>query len=163
MSGREFRVGEGWDVHRLVEGRRLLLGGLEIPFERGELGHSDGDVLLHALIDALLGAAALGDIGAHFPPSDARWKDADSLLLLARTVALVAAEGWRIVNADCTVVLERPRLRPHVEAIRARVAAALGLEVGRVSVKAKTAEGLGRIGSGEAVEARAVVLIDRVR
>ncbi|MBP7096185.1 MAG: 2-C-methyl-D-erythritol 2,4-cyclodiphosphate synthase [Spirochaetia bacterium] len=163
MSGREFRVGEGWDVHRLVEGRRLLLGGLEIPFERGELGHSDGDVLLHALIDALLGAAALGDIGAHFPPSDARWKDADSLLLLARTVALVAAEGWRIVNADCTVVLERPRLRPHVEAIRARVAAALGLEVGRVSVKAKTAEGLGPIGSGEAVEARAVVLIDRVR
>lgn len=163
MSGREFRVGEGWDVHRLVEGRRLLLGGLEIPFERGELGHSDGDVLLHALIDALLGAAAIGDIGAHFPPSDARWKDADSLLLLARTVALVAAEGWRIVNADCTVVLERPRLRPHVEAIRARVAAALGLEVGRVSVKAKTAEGLGPIGSGEAVEARAVVLIDRVR
>ena len=163
MSGREFRVGEGWDVHRLVEGRRLLLGGLEIPFERGELGHSDGDVLLHALIDALLGAAALGDIGAHFPPSDARWKDADSLLLLARTVALVDAEGWRIVNADCTVVLERPRLRPHVEAIRARVAAALGLEVGRVSVKAKTAEGLGPIGSGEAVEARALVLIDRVR
>lgn len=161
MTGRELRVGEGWDLHRLVTGRRLLLGGVEIPFERGELAHSDGDVLLHALTDALLGAAALGDIGAHFPPSDPRWKDADSLELLARAVDLVAAEGWRLVNVDCTVVLERPRLGPHVDAIRARVAAALRLEVGRVSVKAKTAEGLGPIGSGDAVEARAVALVER--
>ncbi len=163
MSGSGFRVGEGWDVHRLVEGRRLVLGGVEVPHDRGELGHSDGDVLLHALTDALLGAAALGDIGAHFPPSDGRWKDADSRELLASAVALVAAEGWRVVNVDCTVILERPRLRPHVDAIRGRVAATLGLELDRVSVKAKTAEGLGPIGSGEAVEARAVALLERDR
>jgi len=163
VSARECRVGEGWDVHRLAAGRRLVLGGVEIPFDRGELGHSDGDVLLHALVDALLGAAALGDIGAHFPPSDARWKDADSLELLARALGLVAAEGWSVVNVDSTVILERPRLRPHVEAIRARMASALDIEAGRVSVKAKTAEGLGPVGSGEAVEARALVLIDRVR
>ncbi|MBN1242303.1 MAG: 2-C-methyl-D-erythritol 2,4-cyclodiphosphate synthase [Spirochaetales bacterium] len=163
MSGRELRIGEGWDVHRLVEGRRLLLGGVDIPFERGELGHSDGDALLHAITDALLGAAALGDIGSHFPPSDARWKDADSLALLAEAAALVSACGWRIVNLDCTVCIERPRLRPHVDAIRERVSDALGIEADRVSVKAKTYEGLGPVGSGEAVEARAVVLIDRTR
>ena len=133
-----FRIGQGWDLHRLVPGRRLMLGGIEVPSELGEDAHSDGDVLLHAIIDALLGAAALGDIGTHFPPSDARWKDADSRDLARRAAALVRLSGWEIGNLDCTVVLERPRLGPHRDAIRDSIAACLGVDLASVSFKAKT-------------------------
>ncbi len=153
-----FRIGEGWDIHRLAEGRRLLLGGIEIPSERGEEGHSDGDVLLHAVIDALLGAAALGDIGLHFPPGAPEWKDADSRDLARSARDLLREAGWRPVNLDCTVILEQPRLSPHREAIRGSLAEILGMDLGAVSVKAKTNEGLGPVGEGRAVEARAVLL-----
>ena len=153
------RIGEGWDIHPLVPGRRLLLAGCQIPHDRGESGHSDGDVLWHAIIDALLGAVALGDIGTHFPPSDPAWKDADSSAL-ARTVAQkIKAENWTILNLDCTVILERPAVKPYREAIVASIAATLDIDAGRISVKAKTMEGFGAVGSGDAVEAGAVVLI----
>lgn len=153
------RIGEGWDIHPLVEGRPLLLGGYRIDFPRGEAGHSDGDALWHAVIDALLGAAGLGDIGSHFPPSDAKWKDADSSLLAAKAVALVRAQGWEIGNIDCTVMLEKPRLKPYREAIQARMGEVLDLEPGKISVKAKSYEGFGEVGEGLAVETRAVVLL----
>ncbi len=156
-----FRVGEGWDIHRLVPGRRLLLGGVEVPSDRGEEGYSDGDVLLHAVIDALLGSAALGDIGLHFPPGAPEWKDADSRDLTRRARDLVRRAGWRPVNLDCTVILERPRLAPHREAIRSSLADLLGLDRSSVSFKAKTMEGLGPVGEGRAVEARAVLLAVR--
>lgn len=153
------RVGVGWDLHRLVPGRKFLLGGVELPGPRGPVGHSDADPLLHALTDAVLGAAGLGDLGDHFPPSDPRWKDADSRVLLAS--ALEQARGRRLApeNADCIVVLEEPRLGPFKAAIRRSLAAALGLPETAVNVKAKTAEGLGPVGAGEAVEAHAVVLM----
>lgn len=154
-----FRLGQGWDVHTLAPGRPLLIGGVALPSELGEDAHSDGDVLLHAIIDALLGAAALGDIGTHFPPSDAAWRGADSRQLLARAVALVREAGWEPGNLDCTVILERPRLGPHRQAICESVAACLGLDTSAVSVKAKTNEGLGEVGSGRAVEASAVVTL----
>jgi len=154
-----FRVGSGWDLHRLVPGRRLVVGGVVVPFELGEDGHSDGDVLLHAAIDALLGAAALGDIGAHFPPSDERWRDADSRVLARAVAALVREAGWEPGNLDCTVVLERPRLGPYRDAIRASVAECLGMPVGAVSVKAKTKEGVDAAGEGRAVEAQAIVAL----
>ena len=153
-----FRVGEGWDLHRLVPGRRLLLGGVEIPSDKGEEAYSDGDVLWHAVIDALLGSAALGDIGTHFPPGDPEWKDSDSGDLARRALDLVRKAGWRPVNLDCTVILERPRLAQHRNAIRESLAATLGMDAGAVSVKAKTMEGLDAVGEGRAVEARAVVL-----
>lgn len=156
-----FRVGEGWDIHRLAPGRRLLLGGVEVPSDRGEEGYSDGDVLLHAVIDALLGSAALGDIGIHFPPGDPEWKDADSRDLARRARDLVRRAGWRPVNLDCTVVLERPKLAPHREAIRTSLAELLDVDVEAVSFKAKTMEGLGPVGEGRAVEARAVLLAVR--
>ena len=156
-----FRIGEGWDIHPLVEGRRLMLGGVRLEHARGEAGHSDGDVLWHAIIDALLGAVGLGDIGAHFPPSDLRWKDADSGALARMAYEKVLESGWEIGNIDATVILERPKLGPHREAIRASIAAALGVPAEAVSVKAKTNEGFGEIGSGEAVEARAVALLRR--
>jgi 2-C-methyl-D-erythritol 2,4-cyclodiphosphate synthase len=155
------RVGLGRDLHRLVEGRPFLLGGLRIEAERGELGHSDGDVLAHAVTDALLGAAALGDIGALFPPSEPRWKDADSLVLLRRAWDLVRREGWELVNLDCVVCCESPRLLPHRDAIRASLAGALGLGPERVFVKGKSAEGLGPVGAGLAVEALALCLLER--
>jgi 2-C-methyl-D-erythritol 2,4-cyclodiphosphate synthase len=155
------RVGSGWDLHRLVEGRPLWLGGVNIPSPKGEEAHSDGDVLLHAVIDALLGAAALGDIGTHFPPSDSQWKDADSRHLLRMTLNLLKREGWHIGNLDCTVILETPRLGPHKETIRRTLAEDLGLPVDAVSVKAKTKEGVDAVGQGEAVEAFAAVLIER--
>ncbi|HZU76325.1 MAG TPA: 2-C-methyl-D-erythritol 2,4-cyclodiphosphate synthase [Dehalococcoidia bacterium] len=155
------RVGMGYDLHRLVEGRRCVLGGVEIPWHPGPEGHSDGDALLHAIIDALLGAAALGDIGAFFPPSDPRWRDADSAALLGEVAARLDVEGWRVENVDSTVVLERPKLAPHLAAMRARIAAVLGVALDRVSVKAKTNEGLGAIGAGDAVAAQAVALIER--
>jgi 2-C-methyl-D-erythritol 2,4-cyclodiphosphate synthase len=149
-------VGIGYDSHRLAAGRRLVLGGMEIPCERGLDGHSDADVLAHAVIDALLGAAGLGDIGEHFPDTDERWRDADSLQLLADVVAKVRATGLEIENVDCTVVIETPKLAPHRQAIRERLADVLGLEVARVNVKASTGEGIGFVGRGEGVAALAV-------
>lgn len=153
------RIGQGWDLHRLAPGRKLYLGGIEIEAEAGEVAHSDGDVLLHAVIDALLGAAALGDIGSHFPPSDPEWKDADSKALLATVMGLVKAAGWKPINLDTTTVLERPRLSPHREAIRASLASLLCLPLEAVSFKAKTSEGVNAAGEGRAIEAQAVVLL----
>jgi 2-C-methyl-D-erythritol 4-phosphate cytidylyltransferase/2-C-methyl-D-erythritol 2,4-cyclodiphosphate synthase len=149
------RVGYGWDVHRLVPGRALVLGGVAIPSERGLLGHSDADVLCHAVMDACLGAAALGDIGTHFPPDDPRFAGADSLQLLRRVAALVAEAGWAVGNVDATVIAEAPRLAPHVPAMRAALAGALGVAPATVSVKATTAEGLGALGAGEGIAAHA--------
>lgn len=156
-----FRIGEGWDVHRLVEGRPLVIGGVTIPFERGLLGHSDADVLLHAITDAVLGAAALGDIGRHFPDTDPRFKGADSSVLLAEASARARAAGWRIGNVDSTVIAQAPRLMPWIPAMCAAIAKAMGLDIEQVNVKAKTAEGLGLVGQGEAMQARAIVLLAR--
>jgi 2-C-methyl-D-erythritol 2,4-cyclodiphosphate synthase len=153
------RIGFGYDVHRYAPGRRLVLGGVEIAAPIGLLGHSDADVLTHAVMDALLGAAALGDIGHHFPPSEPRWKDADSVALLERVAALLAERGWRVGNVDATVVMERPRLAPHIPAMRARLAAALGVAEAAVSVKATTTEGMGFVGRDEGAAAYAVALI----
>jgi 2-C-methyl-D-erythritol 2,4-cyclodiphosphate synthase len=150
------RAGIGYDSHRLAEGRRLVIGGVEIPHERGLDGHSDSDVLAHAVIDALLGAAGLGDIGEHFPDTDERWRDADSIALLREVVAMVSDRGLEIENVDCTVMMETPKLAPHRQAIRASLAAALGLEPARVNVKATTGERMGFIGRGEGVGALAV-------
>ena len=155
------RIGYGYDVHRLVEGRRLILGGVDIPWEKGLLGHSDADVLLHALMDAMLGAAALGDIGQHFPDSDERYAGADSLQLLAEVSRLLTEAGYRLVNADCTILAQRPKLMPHVPAMRANIARVLGVEPDAVSVKATTEEGLGFTGDGSGIAAHAVVLIER--
>ena len=154
-----FRIGEGWDVHALVAGRKLIIGGVEIPYHLGLLGHSDADVLLHAIIDALLGAAALGDIGAHFPDTDARFTGADSATLLAEVAWRVRAQGYEIGNIDSTVIAQAPKLAPYIAAMRERIAQALGVAVGQVNVKAKTAEKLGPIGQGQGIEARAVVLL----
>ncbi|HSV56200.1 MAG TPA: 2-C-methyl-D-erythritol 2,4-cyclodiphosphate synthase [Magnetospirillaceae bacterium] len=154
----QLRIGEGWDVHRLIPGRRLLLGGVEVPSDLGEDGHSDGDVLWHAVIDALLGAAAQGDIGTHFPVGDPEWKDADSGKLAKKALEILAGAGLEPVNLDCTVILERPRLAPLRDAIRANLAGALGMDIKTVSVKAKTKEGVDAVGEGRAVEARAVLL-----
>lgn len=155
------RVGEGWDVHALVEGRKLILGGIEIPYEKGLLGHSDADALLHAITDALLGAAGLGDIGHHFPDTDPEFKGADSGALLAEAAARVRAQGWHIGNVDSTIVAQAPRMAPHIPAMRERIAAVLGLSADQVNVKAKTAEKLGPVGQGLSIEARAVVLLGR--
>jgi 2-C-methyl-D-erythritol 2,4-cyclodiphosphate synthase len=156
-------VGIGYDSHRLLAGRRLVIGGIEIPAERGLDGHSDADVLAHAVIDALLGAAALGDIGEHFPPSDERWRDADSIDLLETVVAMVGDAGLQIVNVDGTVVIEHPKLAPHRQAIRERLAHALGLPLERVSVKASTGEGIGFVGRGEGVAALATASLQHAR
>jgi 2-C-methyl-D-erythritol 2,4-cyclodiphosphate synthase len=155
------RVGLGRDLHRLAAGRRFLLGGVELPFEKGEAGHSDGDVLAHAVIDALLGAAGLGDIGELYPPSDPAWKDADSLGLLLDAWERVRQAGWCLVNLDCVVSCERPKILPHRDRIRRSLAGALGTEAERVFVKGKTNEGLGSLGTGEAVEALAVCLLEK--
>jgi 2-C-methyl-D-erythritol 2,4-cyclodiphosphate synthase len=155
------RIGTGYDIHRLVEGRKLVLGGVEIPFEKGLLGHSDSDVLTHAICDALLGAAALGDIGTHFPDSDPRWAGVSSLEFLAHAVELITERGYSIANIDATVLAERPKLRPHIQAIRERLASVLSVDADRINVKAKTNEGLGSIGRNEAMAAQAVVLIHR--
>lgn len=161
MSAFTIRVGEGWDVHALVPGRALVLGGVTIPHSAGLLGHSDADALLHAITDALLGAAGLGDIGRHFPDTDAQFRGADSALLLAEAARRVAAQGWQIGNVDSTVVAQAPRLAAHIPAMCAAIASALGLAVDQVNVKAKTAEKLGPVGQGLAIEARAVVLLHR--
>ena len=154
------RIGTGFDVHVLVEGRRLILGGVTIPHSHGLEGHSDADVLLHAVANALLGALALGDIGHWFPPGDSRYAGADSAALLAQVVAEVERKGWRTANLDCTVIAERPRLAPHIPAMRARLAALLGVGLDCVSVKATTSEGLGFTGRGEGIAAQAVVLLE---
>jgi 2-C-methyl-D-erythritol 4-phosphate cytidylyltransferase/2-C-methyl-D-erythritol 2,4-cyclodiphosphate synthase len=153
------RAGTGYDLHRLVEGRPLVLGGVTIPSDRGALGHSDADVVCHAVTDAILGAASLGDIGRHFPESDPRWKGASSLDLLRRAVALAAAQGLEVGNVDVTVILETPKIRDHVEAMRAAVADAIGVDAARVSIKGKTNEGVDAIGRGEAIAAHAIALI----
>ncbi len=155
------RVGEGWDVHQLVEGRKLILGGVEIPYEKGLLGHSDADALLHAITDALFGAAGLGDIGRHFPDTDPTFKGADSGVLLAEAAARVRAAGWLIGNVDSTIVAQAPKMAPHIPAMRERIAVLLGLSADQVNVKAKTAEKLGPVGQGLSIEARAVVLLQR--
>ena len=154
-----FRIGEGWDTHALVPGRKLVIGGVEVLHTTGLLGHSDADVLLHAIIDALLGAAGMGDIGGHFPDTDARFKGADSVVLLQETARLLAARGHRIGNIDSTVVAQAPKLAAYIPAMRARIAGVLELDVERVNVKAKTAEKLGPVGQGLSMEARAVVLL----
>jgi len=154
-----FRIGIGYDTHRLVEGRSLVLGGVPVPFDRGSDGHSDGDALTHAIADAILGALCEGDLGVHFPDSDTQWKDADSMQLLSRVIWLAHERGFEIENIDANVMIERPKLRPHVEAMRANLAKVLNVEAGCVSVKAKTGEGLDAIGRGEAVTAQAVVLL----
>jgi 2-C-methyl-D-erythritol 4-phosphate cytidylyltransferase/2-C-methyl-D-erythritol 2,4-cyclodiphosphate synthase len=155
----QFRIGEGWDTHKLVEGRRLVLGGVTIPFSKGLLGHSDADALCHAITDALLGAAALGDIGKHFPDTDPRYKGADSVALLKHTAALVRESGWQIGNVDSTVIAQAPKLAPFIDAMRKNLSVALGLDISQVNVKAKTAEKMGPVGEGLAMEARAVVML----
>ncbi len=155
------RVGEGWDVHALVPGRKLILGGVEIPHTAGLLGHSDADVLLHAITDAVLGAAGLGDIGRHFPDTDAQFKGANSSVLLQEAMRRVRAQGWVLVNVDSTIVAQAPKLAPHMAAINAGVAQALGVGLDQVNVKAKTAEKLGPVGMGQSIEARAVALLHK--
>ncbi len=156
-----FRIGEGWDTHQLVEGRPLILGGVTIPHTHGLLGHSDADALCHAITDALFGAAGLGDIGRHFPDTDAAFKGADSIALLAECVRRVRAAGWEPVNIDSTIVAQKPKLAPHIDAMRARLAQTLGLDVDVVNVKAKTAEKMGPVGECKAIETRAVCLLQR--
>ena len=156
------RFGMGYDVHRLVEGRKLILGGVDVPYEKGLLGHSDADVLLHAISDALLGAAALGDIGKHFPDTDERFKGADSGKLLEEVVRLVRAEGYAIGNVDATIVAQAPKLLPHIPRMRENIARLLGVAVGDVNVKATTEERLGFTGSGEGMSAYAVAGIERI-
>ncbi len=156
-----WRIGEGWDTHALVAGRRLVLGGVEIAHTHGLLGHSDADALCHAITDALFGAAAMGDIGFHFPDTDAQYKGADSVALLAEAARRVRAAGWAIGNVDSTVIAQAPKMAPHILAMRQRIAQALAVEVDQVSVKAKTAEGMGPVGQGNSIEARAVCLIAR--
>ena len=153
------RIGQGFDVHALVAGRRLVIGGAEIPYEKGLAGHSDADVLLHAVCDALLGAAALGDIGTHFPDSDARYRGIDSRKLLREVSGLLRQRGWRVVNIDATIIAQAPKMAPHIAVMRRNIAADLGIPENDVNVKAKTAERLGFVGRGEGIAAEAVALI----
>jgi 2-C-methyl-D-erythritol 2,4-cyclodiphosphate synthase len=155
------RIGEGWDTHQLVAGRPLVLGGVTIPYSHGLLGHSDADALLHAITDAVLGAAALGDIGRHFPDTDAAFRGADSMVLLQAAVQRVREAGYAVVNVDATIVAQAPKMAPHIDAMRERIAFALGVAVEAVNVKAKTAEQMGPVGEGRAIEARAVCLLAR--
>lgn len=157
-----FRIGNGFDVHRLVEGRRCIICGVDIPHEKGLLGHSDADVALHALTDALLGAAALGDIGMHFPDTDPKWKGADSRMLLRAVVGILGDHGFRPVNVDVTVIAQAPKMRPHIDAMRANVAADLGIDISCVSVKATTTEQLGFTGRKEGIAAQATALVETV-
>lgn len=156
------RIGHGFDAHRLVEGRKLLLGGVDVPHDRGALGHSDADVLAHAISDALLGAAALGDLGGYFPDTDERWRNANSMELLGHCAAEIRREGYRIENIDATIVVQRPKLAPHIARMRENLAQRLGLSLARVSVKAKTSEGMGYTGDGSGIAAFAVALIDNI-
>lgn len=154
------RIGHGYDVHRLVPERKLILGGVEVPYELGLLGHSDADVLTHALMDALLGAAALGDIGGYFPDNDPKYKGADSIALLREVIAILSEAGYHVENVDCTVLAQRPKLKPFIPAMRERLAQAMGIDVSAVSVKATTEEGLGFTGEGLGIAAHAVTLIE---
>lgn len=154
-----FRIGEGWDVHALVEGRKLIIGGVEIPHDKGLLGHSDADVLLHAITDAILGAAGMGDIGRHFPDTAVEFKGADSFVLLQEAARRVREKGWEFGNIDSTVIAQKPKLAPHIPAMQQRIAEALGISVEQVNVKAKTAEKMGPVGELQAMEANAVALI----
>ena len=155
------RIGHGYDVHRLVEGRKLIMGGVEIPYEKGLLGHSDADVLLHAIADALLGALALGDIGKHFPDTDPAFKGADSLKLLEQVIRLIREYGYRVGNLDATIIAQRPKMAPHILTMRENIAQTCGVALDRINVKATTEEGLGFTGSGEGIAAHAVVLLTR--
>lgn len=157
-----FRIGHGYDVHRLVEGRPLILGGVNVPYELGLLGHSDADVLTHAVMDALLGAAALGDIGRHFPDSDEAYRGADSLMLASRVAKLLGENGYRIVNVDATLIAQKPKIAPFMEQMRANLASALGVEVGQINIKATTEEHLGFTGEGLGMAAHAVCLIEKL-
>ncbi len=159
MDAKFIRIGNGFDVHRLVEGRRCIVCGVDIPYEKGLLGHSDADVALHALSDALLGAAALGDIGLHFPDTDERWRGADSRMLLRHVVSLLADKGFRPGNVDVTIIAQAPKMRPHIDAMRANIAADLGIDIDCVGVKATTTEHLGFTGRGEGIAAQAVAII----
>ena len=163
MESEQWRVGQGWDVHALVPGRDLIMGGVTIPFSKGLLGHSDADVLLHALIDALLGAMGKGDIGEHFPDTDPQWKNADSKKLLSTVAQSLRQEGWQVVNVDSTVVAQAPRLASHLPLMRETVAGLLGTDPQRVNIKAKTAEKMGPVGQGQSIEAQAVVMIRSTR
>lgn len=155
----KFRIGEGWDIHALVAGRKLILGGVEVPYHLGLLGHSDADVLMHAITDALLGAAAMGDIGTHFPDTDARFKGVDSSVLLAEAARRVREKGFEIGNVDSTIVAQAPKLMPYMPAMRAKLSQTLSVALDHVNVKAKTAEKMGPVGLGQAMEARAIVLL----
>ena len=157
----EFRIGQGLDVHRLVSGRKLIIGGVVIPYERGLLGHSDADVLTHAIIDSLLGATGKADIGTYFPSEDPQWKDADSINLLKQVWQMIKKEGWEIQNVDCTLSLEEPKMKPHIQAIRQRLSETLEIKIECCAVKAGTMEGLGFVGKGEGVMAQAIVLLMR--
>jgi len=159
MTSSPYRIGIGNDIHHLVEGRKLILGGVEIPFEKGLLGHSDGDSLSHAITDALLGAAGLGDIGTHFSDKDARWKDADSMVFLRHVCELLAQNGYRISNVDATILAERPKMMPHIPSMKSKLAETMSIDPARINIKAKTNEGLDAIGRGEAIAAQAVALI----
>jgi 2-C-methyl-D-erythritol 2,4-cyclodiphosphate synthase len=163
MDASNLRIGQGYDVHRLVPGRRLILGGEEIDHPTGLEGHSDADVVLHALGDAILGACGLGDLGDHFPPGDARWKDASSIDLLSRIVTMAREEGFRVVNCDVAVIAEAPKLKPHRVKMKERIARVVGTEVDAVGIKATTNEKLGALGRAEGIAALAVVLVERVR
>ena len=156
------RIGHGYDVHRLVEGRRLIMGGVDIPWEKGLLGHSDADVLLHAIADAMLGGLAMGDIGKHFPDTDPAFKGADSMKLLEHVVGLVRCRGYQVGNLDATIIAQRPKMAPHIQAMRENIARVCGVDVGRINVKATTEEGLGFTGIGEGIAAHAVVLMERI-
>jgi 2-C-methyl-D-erythritol 2,4-cyclodiphosphate synthase len=161
MTNINFRIGEGWDVHGLVEARPLIIGGVLIPFDKGLLGHSDADVLVHAVIDAILGAAGLGDIGRHFPDTDPRFKGVDSLVLLKEASRLIRSEGWLIGNIDSTIIAQAPKMAPHIPKMVEQLSASLALEPAQVNIKAKTAEKMGPVGLGQSIEARAVALLYR--
>ncbi|MDC7294119.1 MULTISPECIES: 2-C-methyl-D-erythritol 2,4-cyclodiphosphate synthase [unclassified Butyrivibrio] len=153
------RIGMGYDVHRLVEGRDLIMGGVKIPYEKGLLGHSDADVLLHAIMDSLLGAAALGDIGKHFPDTDPKYKGADSMALLREVGNMLTSEGFHVENIDATIIAQAPKMRPHIDTMRQNIADALGIEITRVNVKATTEEGLGFTGTGEGISSQSICLL----
>ena len=163
MNPLTIRVGEGWDIHALVAGRKLILGGVEVPYHLGLLGHSDADALLHAITDALLGAAALGDIGTHFPDTDEAFKGADSKVLLAEAARRVRAQGFEIGNIDSTIIAQAPKLMPFIAAMRSQIAQTLGLQLDQVNVKAKTAEKMGPVGQGQAIEARAMLILIKIK
>ena len=161
MTNFNFRIGEGWDVHALVEGRALILGGVPIPYDKGLMGHSDADVLIHAVIDALLGAASLGDIGRHFPDTDPKFKGVDSMALLSEAGNLIRQAGWQIANVDSTIIAQAPKMAPHIPQMVVKLSQALQVQAEQINVKAKTAEKMGPVGLGQSIEARAVALLFR--